>query len=90
MRRASWWKCRENLYQSELYYTLIPLSVPLAFAWVGLAPGFADAPSRLALRGETAPSGRPPHPSRTAPHPRHLILLHLIEIPHSLYPFPPC
>jgi len=55
MRRASCWKCRENLYQSELYYTLIPLSVPLAFARVGLAPGFADAPSRLALRGETAP-----------------------------------
>ena len=33
----------------------------------GLAPGFAIAPSRLAERGETRPSGGPPHPSRKAP-----------------------
>ena len=28
--------------------------------------GFAVAPSRLALRGETRPSGGPPHPSRSS------------------------
>ena len=59
------------LYQAELCYTLNFLGVPprrgglLARPYEGSGcSGVRGAPSRLALRGETAPPGRPPHPSR--------------------------